>query len=1063
MKKTIGAIFLFLFLMPPHIASAAPFLYITNHDSNSVSVIDASTNSVTATIPVGNGPSGIAVDVLGRRAYAANSNDGTISVIDTATNSVMATIETGLMPVGLALGPNGERLYVSDYEGGLVFVADTSSLDILSIISVGDGPQGIVASPDGGRAYVANTNENTVSVIDTSRDAVIGIVTVGKNPIGLDVTADGSLVVVENTTDNTVSFISTDTNTVTETVVVGTYPQGVAASPNSARAYVTNYSDNSVSVIDTAASTTVATIPVGTNPRGIAVDSSGGRIYVVNRNSNNVSVIETATNNVIATISVGTAPLAFGKFIGASLMPVPGGPFALAPSDPLSSPFLSANATFARPFAVGNIAGGSLNLQVGTVPFGGPVDLRLAIYAPSVDPANIYMIGQDGSLQPLSAGFPAWRSGVTGSINESIYGTFPANLLPYGTYSLYTIVTPAGSLDAYYLWSTSFAVPEPIQGEIITENFTIAAGETRLATGDLVVRASKSIEINGTLLVNEGADISLLSEGPVTISGNIRPNVTESPVKTNSSAILSQNIKYTHADSGDSSIAICSPKVTITADGDMSLSSSLLIATVGAGIVEIYGNVRTRDGADGTIEHYHGEDGGDIDIGTDSALDLIRNQRGVPTAAMPASVKIPASLRTGSGGRGYNDHAGHRDGETQYYIAGLGGLGGKIRISSVALIDLTNGRLFAGHGGDGGSVWFQRDADYSHLDGKEIGEQGLNVIATSGGGGIGGSVILTTPNIISSPSINPGSGGSIGNIRVRAGNGGAGGRGGNTIFNIGTLGFNGAITPTLDNFFVLRTVNATVYLMKGGNGGASISPGMPGGAGGNVQNNVSGAIRFLAVNNYSNGGNGYNGCQSTPVTSGTSGGNGGTIDVQTSVAELDPVILNTVARGGDGGNGNPPGIGGEAGKFDDKSGLSGVAGGPCPGTSTSFWGSYGTQFIVISDPAGHKNYIGLPGSATLTINGPFLGDIIKSLKAGADTMSISVTGPSPFVNVSGTLTGNSFTAQGTGTVAGYPNVSVKMIGSFDEMGGSSGTYEMGANGELPGGQSIIYSFSGSKQ
>jgi len=47
-----------------------------------VSVIDTSTNTVTATIPTGNGPSSVAVLPDGRRAYVTNLDDGTVRILD---------------------------------------------------------------------------------------------------------------------------------------------------------------------------------------------------------------------------------------------------------------------------------------------------------------------------------------------------------------------------------------------------------------------------------------------------------------------------------------------------------------------------------------------------------------------------------------------------------------------------------------------------------------------------------------------------------------------------------------------------------------------------------------------------------------------------------------------------------------------------------------------------------------------------------------------------------------------------------------------------------------------
>ena len=58
-----------------------------------------------ATIPVGLGPIGVAITPDGTRVYVTNDNSDTISVIDTATNTVVATIPVGSGPVAVAITP----------------------------------------------------------------------------------------------------------------------------------------------------------------------------------------------------------------------------------------------------------------------------------------------------------------------------------------------------------------------------------------------------------------------------------------------------------------------------------------------------------------------------------------------------------------------------------------------------------------------------------------------------------------------------------------------------------------------------------------------------------------------------------------------------------------------------------------------------------------------------------------------------------------------------------------------------------------------------------------------
>jgi len=96
-----------LFIILPGLAHAAPFAYISNYNSNNVSVIDTATNTVAATVAVGANPFGVAVNPAGTFAYVANANSNNVSVINTATNAVVATVPVGASPLvfGLFIGP----------------------------------------------------------------------------------------------------------------------------------------------------------------------------------------------------------------------------------------------------------------------------------------------------------------------------------------------------------------------------------------------------------------------------------------------------------------------------------------------------------------------------------------------------------------------------------------------------------------------------------------------------------------------------------------------------------------------------------------------------------------------------------------------------------------------------------------------------------------------------------------------------------------------------------------------------------------------------------------------
>src|SRR5208283_1932870 len=98
------------------IAGAAPFAYITNLGSNSVSVIDTATNTVVGSqIPVGTNPSGVAITPNGAYVYITNLGSNSVSVINTTTNTVVGSqIPVGTAPVGVAITPNGAYAYITN-------------------------------------------------------------------------------------------------------------------------------------------------------------------------------------------------------------------------------------------------------------------------------------------------------------------------------------------------------------------------------------------------------------------------------------------------------------------------------------------------------------------------------------------------------------------------------------------------------------------------------------------------------------------------------------------------------------------------------------------------------------------------------------------------------------------------------------------------------------------------------------------------------------------------------------------------------------------------------------
>jgi PGF-pre-PGF domain-containing protein len=309
-----------------------PYAYVTNYNSNAVSVIDTTTNKVTATVPVGRCPWGVAVSPEGTRVYVTNWNSNTVSVIDTTTNTVTATVNVGSNPMGIAITPDGKKVYVTNTMSNNVSIIDTTTNTVTATVNVGSNPTGVAVTPDGTKVYV--TKWGGVDVIDTATNSVTAAVGVGWYPIGIAVSPDGSKVYLThsdiygyyNMDSQAVSVINTATNNVTAIVGVNSPTTGVVFNQAGTKAYVASWGSGNIYVIDTATDNVTATFTVGIHPEGIAISPDGSNVYVVNEGSNNISVIDTNTNVVTASINVGNKPVALGQFIASvpvqSLLPM---------------------------------------------------------------------------------------------------------------------------------------------------------------------------------------------------------------------------------------------------------------------------------------------------------------------------------------------------------------------------------------------------------------------------------------------------------------------------------------------------------------------------------------------------------------------------------------------------------------------------------------------------------------------------------------------------------------------------------------------------------------------
>lgn len=357
---------------PIAISTNGETVIAVNPDSNSVTLIDAASNTVLGEITVGDNPQFVAISPDGARAFVSNLDSDSISIIDVNNQVMTSSAVIGDQPSGVLLSPDGEHLFVALKGEDKVVVLEPEQLTIQDSLSLHDRPYGLAYTPKNNRLLVSHLLSGGLSIITypplkvylplvqiTTAGGTAAIPANQTRPKQSTMTgqtiypattvqtwpnvapAPAVLIDVSGTRaylaqtmanglgmntqfDTTVFPKVSVVNLLSESHQIDEHislpetdrpvglPWSLALTKNDSELWVVNSASNDISVIDLGNPTNpqrTANIPVGDNPRGIAIAPQGDYAYVNNTLAGTVSVIDTLSYTVTNVITTTTIPL----------------------------------------------------------------------------------------------------------------------------------------------------------------------------------------------------------------------------------------------------------------------------------------------------------------------------------------------------------------------------------------------------------------------------------------------------------------------------------------------------------------------------------------------------------------------------------------------------------------------------------------------------------------------------------------------------------------------------------------------------------------------------------
>jgi YVTN family beta-propeller protein len=309
-------------------------LIVANKAEATVSLLDARSGEVRATLPTGTGPHEVAVSPDGRLAAIADYGTGeapgsTLTVIDVAAARVVRTIDLGeyRRPHGMAWFA-ADRLYVTSEASRALLEVDPEAGSIRRAIETGQEiSHMVVVTPDGARAFVANIGSGTVTAIDLAAGKKLADVATGEGAEGIAVGA--GRVWVANRAADRVSAIDPGSLEVVATVTPGTFPIRAEVTPDGRWVLVSNAQSGTISVIDAASAEVARTIELGVRanegegrllefgdespvPIGIEIAPDGKRAWVAAANADAIVVLDLEAWQPAGTVTAGREPDGMG-------------------------------------------------------------------------------------------------------------------------------------------------------------------------------------------------------------------------------------------------------------------------------------------------------------------------------------------------------------------------------------------------------------------------------------------------------------------------------------------------------------------------------------------------------------------------------------------------------------------------------------------------------------------------------------------------------------------------------------------------------------------------------
>lgn len=273
--------------------------FVSNAQSNVVSVFNKRTMEIVESIATSSGPKGVVIDERRGWVYVAMAGADVIEAIEINSGEILRRVRLNIgdEPTELALSPDGRLLVSANYGSNSVSIIDAGSLLEVGRVNLRSAPTSVFIHPTLSRAYTVEPFSNSLSVIDLSRRDLLSTRILEETPLRGAVGSDGNNLYVITRFSTDLLVIDASSLNVVERIYVETGASSIKVDPKTGLIYV-GRETGGISVVDPRSLIRIDRFRLSGDAVFLAIDNDGNSLVVLLRNRGKVQMLDLVSKKV---------------------------------------------------------------------------------------------------------------------------------------------------------------------------------------------------------------------------------------------------------------------------------------------------------------------------------------------------------------------------------------------------------------------------------------------------------------------------------------------------------------------------------------------------------------------------------------------------------------------------------------------------------------------------------------------------------------------------------------------------------------------------------------------